>query len=265
MQKHSVKILTIRKFFISAVVVLILAGGGCATAPNIRGFFERESERLNPPERRLLVETLRVLILLENYCAALEAREIEAVLACYSPRFSYYEKGVDWLRDWIRVKYLAPFDEVSVSMRDISIEFVQKDSGYWLRQEDFDWLYGLGEGPVSLPSFRIIIHTGSGPVEMFLGDDTGPSSSSPRRPGPVSGPPLNSSEPGPEPGTWTVSVTSSIDSGVERPLGEVTFQLLVKGRLAGCGGSEVFTCSMEEKVILLLEKEEGRWKIMSQW
>jgi len=145
-------------------------------------------------------------------------------------------------------------------MREISLEFVQKDSGSWLRQEDFDWLSGLGERPVSLPSYRIIIHTGSGPVEMFLGDDNGPSSHSPRRPGPVSVPP-----PGPEPGTRTVSVTSSTDSGVERPLGELSFQLLVKGRLAGCGGSEVFTCSMEEKVILLLEKEEGRWKIISQW
>jgi len=62
-----------------------------------------------------------------------------------------------------------------------------------------------------------------------------------------------------------VTVRSSIDHEVERSMGEVSFRMLVNGKLAGCDGSEVFTSSLEEKVILLLEKEEGEWKIISQW
>jgi hypothetical protein len=48
-------------------------------------------------------------------------------------------------------------------------------------------------------------------------------------------------------------------------MGEISFRMLLKGKLAGCDGSEVFTSSLEEKVILLLEKEEGEWKIISHW
>ena len=257
---------------ISVVVLLILGGGGCASPPTVREFFDRESERLNPPERRLLVEILRVLILLEEYREALEAKEMDDLLACYSLHYSHYEKGLDWLKGRIEERFFAPFGELSVSLRDISIEFVQKDSGYWLRQEDFDWLREQDKRPVPDQPYRIAVYAGSGPVEMVLGEAPALSLSSARSTAPLHSPGResdeggNSSDKGLEAGPWLVIVRSSVDPGVERPLGEVSFRLLVKGRLAGCCGSEVFTSSLEEKVILLLEKEDGGdWKIISQW
>jgi len=48
-------------------------------------------------------------------------------------------------------------------------------------------------------------------------------------------------------------------------MGEISFRMLLKGKLAGCDDSEVFTSSLEEKIIFLLEKEDGEWKIISQW
>jgi len=63
-----------------------------------------------------------------------------------------------------------------------------------------------------------------------------------------------------------VTVRSSVDHGVERPMGEVSFRIRFKGKLSGCEGSEIFTSSLEETEILLLEKEAaGNWKIISQW
>jgi len=49
-------------------------------------------------------------------------------------------------------------------------------------------------------------------------------------------------------------------------MGEVSFRIRFKGKLSGCEGSEIFTSSLEETEILLLEKEAaGNWKIISQW
>ena len=257
---------------VSVAVLLVLGGGGCASPPTVAEFYQRESKRLNPPERRLLVETLRVFLLLEEYRAALEAKEMDEVIACYSPHYSHYEKGLDWLKDRIRERFFDPFGELSVSLRDLSIEFVQKDTGYWLRQDDFDWLRALGDRSApGLPVF-IKVYAGSGPLEMVLGESPSSLTSYARSTAPLHSPGResdeggNSSDKGLEAGPRVVTVRSSVDPGVECPLGEVSFRLLVKGRLAGCCGSEVFTSLLEEKVILLLEKEDdGNWKIISQW
>ena len=250
---------------ISIALLLVLGGGGCASSPTVAEFYQRESKRLNPPERRLLVEILRVLLLLEEYSAALEAKDMDELVDCYSPRYSYYEKGLDWLKDRIRERFFEPFGEVSVSIRDILIEFIQKDTGFWLRQDDFNWLGAMEDRPIPGSPFIITVHADSGPLEMILGELPSSPPSSAR-----SNPPLHSpgrqSDGGPSAGPRLVAVCSSVDHGVERPLGEVSFRLLVKGRLAGCCGSEVFTSLLEEKVILLIEKEDGgNWKIISQW
>ncbi len=215
---------------------------------------------MNSPERRLLVETLRVIVLLEDYHEALESQDIKTIMACYSLDFSYYDKGLDWKEEQIRERYFALFGELSVSFRDIEIEFIRKETGYWMRQEDFDWLRDREALPEPIGSYLISFETTAGPVELVLGE-----SSSECRSGDSHGPGKGESDMGLNSGSRKVTVRSSIDRGVDRSMGEISFRMLLKGKLAGCDGSEVFTSSLEEKVILLLEKEEGEWKIISQW
>ncbi len=243
-----------------SVSLLITVVGGCASKSTLQGFFDRESERLDSPERRLLVETLRVIVLLEDYHEALESQDIKTIMACYSPNFSHYDKGLDWQEEQIREQYFSLFGELSVSFRDIEIEFIRKETGYWMRQEDFDWLRAREAFPDPIGAYLILFETAAGPVELVLGE-----SSSARRSGDSHTTGNGESDAALDPGSRKVTVSSSIDRGVDRSMGEVSFRMLLKGKLVGCDGSEVFTSSLEEKVILLLEKEEGEWKIISQW
>jgi len=242
------------------ISLLTVAGGGCASKPTVRRFFDRESEYLNSPEQRLLVETLRVIVLLEEYHAALENQDLEALIACYSPRYSYYDRGLDWHIERIRERYFAFFEELSVSFRDIEIELIRKETGYWMRQEDFDWLRTRDTASRPSGSYLIALETPDGVVEMNLGE---PGKIRPQRVNNPSSPGESSREV--PVGIKRVTVRSSVDHGVERPMGEISFRIRIKGELAGCEGSEVFTSSLEEKEILLLEKEQGEWKIISQW
>jgi len=244
--------------------LLTAAVGGCASNPTLYGFFDRESERLNPPQRRLLVETLQTFVLLEEYREALEAKDINALIKCYSPNYSHYDKGLDWQEKQLRDRYFNLFGELSVSFKDIAIEFVRKETGYWVRQEDFDWLRNRETLPPLAGTYLIVLETPTGAVEMVLGElslHLPPD----HRQGDDSSSGIGKSNMPTESTAIKVTVRSSIDHEVERSMGEVSFRMLVNGKLAGCDGSEVFTSSLEEKVILLLEKEEGEWKIISQW
>ncbi|MEA1927276.1 MAG: hypothetical protein U9N73_03655 [Candidatus Auribacterota bacterium] len=251
-------------FVLISIIPLISGIGGCASNPTILGFYEREAEILNPPQRRLLVETLRVIVLLEKYCNALEDKEIHTVTELYSSNYSHYEEGIEWEEQKIRERYIDFFAELSLSFRDISIEFVEKETGYWMRQEDFDWLRTIDEKISSLHPYLISFESSSGDLKMTLGEISG-SSLSPRQ-GDDSFPERDE-ESGleMEEGIREVKVKSSVDHGVDRPLGEVSLQMLHRGKLDGCRGTEVFTSSLEEKIILLLEKEDGEWKIISRW
>ncbi len=60
----------------------------------------------------------------------------------------------------------------------------------------------------------------------------------------------------------TVTVSSLVDPGVERPLSEVGTRLSIRGCLAG---GESFISTIRERTIFLLEKEEGEWRIISQF
>ncbi len=210
------------------------------------------------------METLRVLVLLEEYHEALEAKNIEALMDCYSPNYTHYDKGLHWQEEQLRERYFSPFGELSVSFRDITIEIVRKETGYWMRQEDFDWMRTREDLPLSGGPYMILLETRTGPVEMVLGESSTKSSSMRRQENTSSSGKGNSDTvPGSE--ARKVTVRSSVDHEVERSMGEISFRMLIKGKLAGCDGSEVFTSSLEEKVILLLEKEEGEWKIISRW
>lgn len=166
--------------------------------------------------------------------------------------------------DRIRQRYFTPFGELSVSFRDITIEFIRRETGYWMRQEDFDWLRDRETLPTPMGSYLILLETTTGPVEMVLGESSTLLSAG-RRSGSSQSPGNGESDVGQEFGLRKVTVRSSVDHGAERSMGEVSFRMLLKGKLAGCDDSELFTSSLGEKVILLLEKEEGDWKIISRW
>ncbi len=245
----------------AAGLVILLAGGGCASAPTFQGFFQEHRSALSVTEQGLLLETLRVLTLLEEYCRALETKDIDLLLAGYSPRYFHYEHGLEWRKERIEKSYFTPFDRLEAEFGPVGIEFVRRDSGYWLRQEDFDWLRSpRGEGK-PLRAYRIILPTAAGPVELILGESSPPASRpgrdySPTKPGAI--------KPG-EPGggePLAVTVSSLVDPGVERPLSEVGTRLSIRGYLAG---GEDFISTIRERTIFLLEKEGGEWRIISQF
>lgn len=250
-------------YCLAAGLVILLGGGGCSSPPTFRGFFQEHRAEFPATDQGLLLETLRVIALLEDYCTALEGRDMERLLACYSPRYSHYEHGLEWRKVRIEESYFKPFGSLEVRFGPVTIEFVRKYSGYWMRQEDFDWLHSpRGEGSPAR-SYRITLPAGGGPVELLLGSSPagkGPDrkSSPARLPGAES-----EEESGKEP--LPVSVTSLVDTGVERPLGEVTFPLAIRGRLPAGEAAGNFSSTLRERMIFLLEKEGGEWRIISQF
>jgi hypothetical protein len=195
---------------------------------------------------------------------------MDRIISCYSPRYSYYEKGLDWLEERIRERFLLPYREVSVSLADLSLEFILKDTGGSIRPEELDWLNSSGNRPVPKSPILITIYTNSGFRKMVMGERVSPARSLAPRPLSISpsGTDVwgrNSCDNGGESDPWTVTVYALVDPGVENPLGEAVFRREFKGRLKD-GSTQLLTSRLEEKVVLLLEKEEdGDWKIVSQW
>lgn len=245
-------------------LVILLSGGGCATPPTFRGFFEEHRAEFPVTDQGLLLETLRVLVLLEDYCLALGEMDMERLLACYSPRYSHYEHGLDWRKERIEEIYFSPFERLEAAFGPVAIEFVRKDSGDWLRQEDFDWLRSPRVGRRPVHAYRIVLPSGSGPVELFLG-------APPASPEGVSREHRlalpDGSETAAESGEGVIPVVvgSQVDPAVERPLGEASFRISIRGRLAEGKEGGDFVSTLRERVVFLLEKEDGEWKIVSQF
>ncbi len=240
-----------------AGLVLILAGWGCASSPSFRSVFEDRRAGLEPAGQTLLLDTLRVIALLEDYCSALEEKDLEGLLACYSPRYSHYERDLDWRRERIEETYFSPFDRLEAAPVEISIEFVRERTGHWLRQEDIDWLRSPAGERSPAHRYRISFPGGIAPLELSPEAAGRPGGFHPELPGPDR--PRVGRDPIP------VAVTARVDPEVGRSLGEVRFRLMVRGRLdTGEEGGE-FTSTLRERVIFLLEKEEGEWRIVSQF
>ena len=243
---------------IAAGLLLLALAAGCSSVPTYRGFFEEHQSQFPVTDRGLLLETLRVIVLLEDYRRALEARDIDALLDCYSPRYSHYEHGLDWCRRRIEESYFEPFAELEARFGPLTVEFVRKYSGHWMRQEDFDWLRSRGSERIPDRSYRITLPSTDGPVELLLAGPPGGERVSPRPVG-VRQDPESPAEPLP------VTVSSLVDPAVERPLGEVSFPVTIRGRLKAAGTSGDFVSTLRERAVFLLEKEDGRWRIISQF
>ncbi len=251
-------------YCLAAGLVILLGGGGCSSPPTFRGFFQEHRTEFPATDQGLLLETLRVIALLEDYCNALEERDMERLLACYSPRYSHYEHGLEWRKARIEESYFRPFGSRAARFGPVTIEFVRKDSGYWLRQEDFDWLQSpRGEGSPGR-FYRITLPAGKGPVELLLGEPPPAVEGSDRESSPARLPAAKREAENGD-GPLPVTVSSLVDPGVERPLGEVAFSLTIRGRLRVEGDSGDFVSTLRERVVFLLEKEDGEWKIISQF
>lgn len=245
--------------FIAAGLVLLLAGAGCAGSSSFRSVFEDRRAGLEPAEQTLLLDTLRVIALLEDYCLALEAKDIEGLLACYSPRYSHYERDLDWRRERIEETYFSPFSRLEASPGEIFLELVRPRTGHWIHQEDIDWLRSPAGERSPVHHYRISLPGRRVPLELAPPAGIRPGGDLPGPPGPDR--PWAGRDRVPIP----VAVTSQVDPEVERSLGEVKFRLLVRGRLDAGEGRGEFTSTLRERVIFLLEKEEGEWRIISRF
>lgn len=254
----------LRKIETIAGLIILLVGSGCAAPLTFRGFFQEHRSNLSVVEQGLLLETLQVVSLLEQYRLALEGRDMDLLLSGYSSGYFHYEHGLEWWQERLEKSYFSPFARLEVEFGPVRIEFVRPESGYWLRQEYFDWLHSSQGEESPLQAYRIILATTAGPVELFLGETT-PAPGDPVR----DYPPTRSSgiKPGEtrEEGPITVTVSSLIDPGVERPLSEVSSRITIRGYLKSGEEAGDFTSILRERTIFLMEKEGGEWKIISQF
>lgn len=247
-----------------AGLIILLVGSGCAAPSTFRGFFQEHRSNLSVAEQGLLLETLQVVSLLEQYRLALERQDMDLLLSGYSSEYFHNEHGLEWWQDRLEKSYFAPFDRLEAELGPVRVEFVRQESGYWLRQEYFDWLHSPQGEKRPFQAYRIILPTAAGPVELFLGETT-----------PVPSPPARDyspmRSPGIKPGETraggpiTVTVSSLIDPGVERPLSEVSSRITIRGYLKAGEEAGDFTSILRERTIFLMEKEGGEWKIISQF
>ncbi len=249
---------------IAAAGLIILAGSGCASPPTFRGFFQENSPNLSVIDQGLLLETLQVISLLEQYRLALERQDRDLLRAGYSSRYFHYEHGLEWWMERLEKSYFAPFDRLEVVSGPIEIEFVRKESGYWLRQEYFDWLRSPRGEESPLGAYRIILPAAAGPVEFLLGEASPVPSPAPRKYRPAAAPAGKSEETEyREP--IAVTVSSLVDPGVERPFCEAGSPVTIRGFLKGGEEGGEFTSILRERTVFLMEKEGGEWKIISQF
>ena len=264
-------------------LALLALLSGCAAAPTLREAFYQADPGLSSPQRDILLETLEIVSLLEDYLGVLETRDGEKFFGLLSENFSYYEHDRSWFRDKTERELFRPYSAIRATANGIRIVLVKKGAASWIRQEGFDWLNGPA-GERTLPRSYLISARGGEPFSVLLApaagypspekitalavDDSGRGMSPPEMgrsvkvpracPGGLHSPGcLRGSPPG---GIETENVTVEFrgDASVSEMLGEVSFRLTLAGRRER--GGEI---TLAETVVLLLEKERAEWKIVS--
>lgn len=222
------------------LALVILAG--CASAPGAREIFEASSADLSSPQRQDLLETLEILSLVEDYLSALEARDPERLAPLLSEGFHYGEHDRDWFIEKTGRELFRPYASLRAAASGLRLTVVRSEASPWLRQEAFDRLDGpWGERTFGRP-YRVSVRSGA-PFSALI-PAASPASgerSAPARPAPVA-----------------VAVEFVEDPAVAEAMAEASFRLSLSGRREGGGGMAV-----EEKTVLLLQKEEGEWRIVS--
>ncbi len=227
------------------LALVILAG--CASVPCAREIFEASSPDLSPPQRQDLLETLEVVSLVEDYLSALEARDPERLAPLLSEGFYYGEHDRDWLLEKTARELFRPYAALRASASGLRLTVVRNEALPWLRQEAFDRLDGpWGDRTFGRP-YRVSVRSPA-PFSVLIPSSPPPAASpssgersAPARPAPVA-----------------VAVEFVEDPAVAAPMGEASFRLSLSGRREG--GGEV---AVEAKTVLLLQKEEGEWRIVS--
>lgn len=264
------------KIILSILLVVNVGMGGCAGTNTVRDFFLESRAGLEVAMQDLLLESVQIISLLEDYRSSLEEEDLEGYMECFSERFSYYEKGLEWLRSRVRADYFRQFDEFSAALDEIEVTIVKKERALWLRQDAFDWLEGDGGGSTFSRSYLIRLRPEWGSADVlfeaiapsppaFSGtrpdfireEQVARAASRSRCPSPPT-PPTSARHPG------EVLVRVRSDPLVDTPLGEVSFKLSIRARSESGIPGEKHEYALREKVIFLLEKEEEGWKIISR-
>lgn len=266
------------KILFAFVLALNTGIGGCSGKNTIREVFRQTRVDLEVPMQDLLLESMQILSLLENYRSSLEEKDLERYMKCFSGRFSYYEKGLEWVRSRARADYFRQFDELSVDLSGMEIMIVKKERAFWLKQEAFNWLESDQARSTFPRPYLIRLRPDWGGVDILFSAVASSPAGSSRLPAPparakqdsrrgAGGRPKESSlfflpTPGREP--EEVMVRFQLDPLIEAPLGEVSFNLSIRARSGVDTPGKEYEYTLKEKVIFLLEKEEGGWKIISR-
>ncbi|HOO76713.1 MAG TPA: hypothetical protein PLZ73_02375 [bacterium] len=227
----------------SAALLGALAGPGCSSIPaRPDELFRASAPDLPRPLRDIFLESLRVVVLLEDLREGFEREDIRAYGACFSPRFSYYEQGWAWWREKVEREYFRPYAELRLDFETVDIALFKQDAYFWIRQEGYDWLGGEAGRRPFRRDYRMLIASPWGDADVLFGP-------SPARTGKASREENSPRIP--------VAVTCRVDPELDVTMAEVTVRGTVRGASPG-GGFE-----MRQEQILLLEKDAGRWSIVS--
>jgi len=263
-------IITVQIPVLTFLLSLFLFGGGCASPSSPREQFSRTTAGLSPSLKSLYLDTLRIIKLLERWEVSLEKENIRTLLRCYSTRYWYYDRGIAGLRERLEESYFNPYQSLKVSLAEIKIELIEPDSGYWLRQDDFDWLKSRAASLPFRRNYRLEIKEDTempaGKFTLSLSSAAAPERDrvpTPEEDGKREGRPRRFGRD--EDKEVFVETVFRVDRRLERPLAEVGFLIKLVGKAAGDSGSENLTCRLKERIIFSLEKESGGWRIVSRW
>lgn len=225
---------------------VFFVAGGCASGPSpISAVFSEVSEKISRPQAGLLLDTIRLLVLIEDYASAFRARDESAFINCFSPRFSYYENTIAWFREQVREEYFQRFDFLDLEVERIEIVIYRNTPSFWLKQEDYDWLAGSGGTRILSADYAVNLTDSEGTVSVLLERNRERA-----RPRPAEGKPAWAA---PVP----VEVAAGFDPLIEAPMAEVHLRVRLTCRTVATA------IETREEQILLLESYGGDWRIVS--
>lgn len=246
--------LIFRKLGFIPVLSLLFSGCAATPAPSAGESFILLRRELSPPWDSIVLESIRVLCLLEDYRAALASGRAEDLYPLLSPDFSSRGRDRDsWLLRKEEEQFRV-FGALKTEVEEIRIDFTFDRLLPWLRQEAFDWIGGPRASRPLAGHWRLAI--GFGPEELVVrvpGKEEKPARRGASR--------LDSPGDG---GEKTVAVTTAVDSFLNYPRARLSMEIAVSGELVPAAGGDGFAYRLRERRALGLRKEEAGWRIISR-
>ena len=233
------------------IVLLAMISAGCA-APitlSVRETFYRLRPELSRPWDSIVLDSIRILRLLDDYRFALEQGDRNKLFDLFSPDYSREGKGRDWWLEREEEELFRRFGRLEVEVEEIETYFTFDRLLPRLRRESFDWLAGPEASHPFPRSYLLKITMDSNSLVLKL---------------PGEEKEAGRTNPDAEPAI-PVAVTTEVDPDIPAPHARLSFNISLSGEFASPAGAGSFAYRLRERRVLVLRKEEAGWKIISQY